>query len=173
MNLPLVGNELARSGRVRADCRDPNNAGRVSRHSCTETSDSPEAGRWSGRHPRDPARTRRRTPRARLRPNASARVPVRSAPAADEQQVGPLAVASRLLSHESRQLVAAVARGCVRHGATAPSPSSAPLALWVGTRVGRGWEQIASPRGSSCPLMSFREAPIYRRFRVGRGVPWT
>jgi NADPH:quinone reductase-like Zn-dependent oxidoreductase len=48
--------------------------------------DPAAAGRWSGHHPWEPARRRHRPPRARFRSDASARVPVRGAPAADERE---------------------------------------------------------------------------------------
>jgi integrase len=50
------------------------------------TRSSPEAGRWSGPHPSEPARTRRRAPRPAYAPDASARAPVRSAPAPDDDR---------------------------------------------------------------------------------------
>jgi len=68
---------------------------------------SPKAGRWSGRHPREPARTRRRAPRARLRPDASARVPVRSAPAPDDREKPQWERPTRLL-HQRYASVSAV-----------------------------------------------------------------
>jgi hypothetical protein len=60
---------------------------------------SPEAGRSSGRHPQGPARGRRRAPRARLHPDARARVPVRGAPAADDQQLSDTAREALPLCH--------------------------------------------------------------------------
>jgi hypothetical protein len=44
---------------------------------------------------------------------------------------------------------------------------------WVGTGVGTGWEQIVSPRDSSCPLMSPRNSLVCRGFpiRAGNGGP--
>jgi hypothetical protein len=57
---------------------------------------SPEAGCWSGRHPREPARTRHRAPGAGLRPGGSARVPVRSAPPADDTPASDPVPAKRL-----------------------------------------------------------------------------
>ena len=51
-----------------------------------DEADPPGAGRWSGHHPWEPARRRYRPPRARFGSDASARVPVRGAPAADEKR---------------------------------------------------------------------------------------
>jgi hypothetical protein len=47
---------------------------------------SPEAERWSGSHPSGRRGGTRRAPRARSRPDGSARVAIRRAPAADEQR---------------------------------------------------------------------------------------
>ena len=58
---------------------------------------SSTAGHRSRGHLREPGRTRRRAPRARLRPHASGRVPVRSAPAADEPRVSEGYVRTLLL----------------------------------------------------------------------------
>jgi hypothetical protein len=52
----------------------------------SETSFSPEAGHWSDRHRRGPARSRQSAPVLAFRSDASARVLVRAAPAADDEQ---------------------------------------------------------------------------------------
>ena len=48
--------------------------------------------------------------------------------------------------------------------------SVGPIRASLGTAVGTRWEQIASSRGLSCPLMSPREVLMCREFRVGTGV---
>ena len=74
---------------------------RVSARTGRGTRSSPEAGRWFGQRGRERATRRRRRSRARSRPDASARVPVRHVPAADEQQACRLALVPQLLSKES------------------------------------------------------------------------
>jgi len=61
----------------------------------SETSFSPEAGHWSDRHRRGPARSRQSAPVLAFRSDASARVLVRAAPAADDWEASGLPVGAR------------------------------------------------------------------------------
>jgi hypothetical protein len=71
----------------------------------------------------------------------------------------------------------AVAHVCRRSGprwrrSSTAAPLSAgagPPQASVGTRVGTKWEQVVSPRGSSCPLVSLENQRLCREFPMRTG----
>jgi hypothetical protein len=108
---------------------------------------SPEAGCWSGRHPREPARTRNRAPGAGLRPDGSARVPVRSAPAADDTRASDPAPAKRLPATTSRYVGRAFSSSTVC-GRRACRSSRGPCGDAGNNPCRRQGDQVVAPTSS-------------------------
>src|SRR5205814_490 len=114
---------LTLAPRVGVGLRTAITARQVSRVKIRATCISPEAGRWSDRHPWEPARRRRRTRDACFRPDASARLPVRGAPALDKErtELGRLVQPARPVERlRCRRLASRGWRESVRRSANKP-----------------------------------------------------